>query len=59
MTYKNSAQLLRNYSDMIKEMQNDQPVVEADEEEIDESKEEEKEEVDEAKEDDSDDDDKE
>ena len=41
MTYQNSAQLLRKYSDMIKEMQH--PVVESDEE--DESKEE----VDEAK----------
>ena len=54
MTYQNSAQLLRKYSDMIKEMQH--PVVESDED--DESKEE----VDEAKEDkkeDTEDDDKE
>ena len=64
MTYQNSAQLLRKYSDMIKEMQH--PVVESDEEEVDESKEDKKEdkkeEVDEAKEDkkeDTEDDDKE
>ena len=44
MTYQNSAQLLRKYSDMIKEMQQGQPVVESDED--DESKEE----VEEAKE---------
>ena len=69
MTYQNSAQLLRKYSDMIKEMQH--PVVESDEddeskEEVDEAKEDKKEdkkeEVDEAKEDkkeDTEDDDKE
>ena len=44
MTYQNSAQLLRKYSDLIKEMQQGQPVVESDED--DESKEE----VEEAKE---------
>jgi len=66
MTYQNSAQLLRKYSDMIKEMQH--PVVESDEddeskEEVDEAKEDKKEdkkeEVDEAKEEDTEDDDKE
>ena len=65
MTYQNSAQLLRKYSDMIKEMQH--PVVESDEddeskEEVEEAKEDKKEEVDEAKEDkkeDTEDDDKE
>ena len=53
MTYQNSAQMLRKYSDIIKEMQlaQDQAVVESDED--DESKEE----VDEAKEEDTDDDD--
>jgi hypothetical protein len=67
MTYQNSAQLLRKYSDMIKEMQQGQPVVESDEddeskEEVEEAKEDKKEEVDEAKEDkkeDTEDDDKE
>ena len=66
MTYQNSAQLLRKYSDMIKEMQH--PVVESDEEdeskeEVDEAKEDKKEdkkeEVDEAKKEDTEDDDKE
>ena len=65
MTYQNSSQLLRKYSDIIKEMQH--PVVESDEEdeskeEVEEAKEDKKEEVDEAKEDkkeDTEDDDKE
>ena len=63
MTYQNSAQMLRKYSDIIKEMQlaQDQAVVESDEddeskEEVDEAKEDKKEEVDEAKEEDTDDD---
>ena len=61
MTYQNSAQLLRKYSDLIKEMQQGQPVVESDEddeskEEVEEAKEDKKEEVDEAKEDTEDDD---
>ena len=67
MTYQNSAQMLRKYSDIIKEMQlaQDQAVVESDEddeskEEVDEAKEDKKEdkkeEVDEAKEKDTDDD---
>ena len=58
MTYQNSAQMLRKYSDIIKEMQlaQEQAVVESDEddeskEEVDEAKEDKKEEVDEAKED--------
>ena len=70
MTYQNSAQMLRKYSDIIKEMQlpQEQAVVESDEddeskEEVDEAKEDKKEdkkeEVDEAKEEDTDDDDKE
>jgi len=64
MTYQNSAQMLRKYSDIIKEMQlaQEQAVVESDEddeskEEVDEAKEDKKEEVDEAKEEDTDDDD--
>jgi hypothetical protein len=63
MTYQNSAQMLRKYSDIIKEMQlaQEQAVVESDEddeskEEVDEAKEDKKEEVDEAKEEDTDDD---
>ncbi len=66
MTYQNSAQMLRKYSDIIKEMQlaQEQAVVESDEddeskEEVDEAKEDKKEEVDEAKEEDTDNDDKE
>ena len=66
MTYQNSAQMLRKYSDIIKEMQlpQEQAVVESDEddeskEEVDEAKEDKKEEVDEAKEEDTEDDDKE
>ena len=58
MTYQNSAQLLRKYSDMIKEMQEE----DESKEEVDEAKEDKKEEVDEAKEDkkeDTEDDDKE
>ena len=64
MTYQNSAQMLRKYSDIIKEMQlaQDQAVVESDEddeskEEVDEAKEDKKEEVDEAKEENTDDND--
>ena len=54
MTYQNSAQMLRKYSDIIKEMQlaQEQAVVESDDDE-------EKEEVDEAKDEDEDQDDKE
>jgi len=64
MTYQNSAQMLRKYSDIIKEMQlaQEQAVVESDEddeskEEVDEAKEDKKEEVDEAKEENTDDND--